>query len=465
MKKTFITKIPDKPGSFLKPVKIISNLGLNITRVSYNNSIDTNILFIEVEGNNDKIDAAYNLLKHDNFLFKEDKSNVILVEFKLLDKPNSLLPLLELINEFNFNISYISSQENNTDYQYFKMALYIDDPNKIDSFLNKATKYSSVRIINYDKTEKSLDNTVFYISFANELANKLDLSKDNVNDLIENSNLVMQLLDEKDSDPHKTFNYIAKFADLLNKNRGLNFKPRILKKEFKDYLLISIEPACGSNIYIVKKDDNLMFIDSGFRTYIEEMKVLLSYLMPNFEKMHKELIITHPDIDHCGMFELFETIYVNNDSYLNFKAENEEKPNYREQILNHEPYVKISKILSNYIPPKMDKLKIVDNGNKDLFGNIGKIDFFGLEFNLYNGNGGHSKGEIVIKLDNIYFTGDVLVNPLDYTLEQKEFNLLAPYLMTSVNMDSKKAKEERLKLEAMIKDSDIICYGHGKPRL
>jgi hypothetical protein len=183
MKKTFITKIPDKPGSFLKTVKIISNLGLHITRVSYNNSIDTNILFIEVEGNNDKIDAAYNLLKHDNFLFKEDKSNVILVEFKLLDKPNSLLPLLELINEFNFNISYISSQENNTDYQYFKMALYIDDPNKIDLFLNKATKYSSVRIINYDKTEKSLDNTVFYISFANELANKLDLSKDNVNDL------------------------------------------------------------------------------------------------------------------------------------------------------------------------------------------------------------------------------------------------------------------------------------------
>ena len=70
MKKTFITRIPDKPGSFLKPVKIISNLGLNITRVSYNNAIDTNILFIEVDGTKEKINEAYEILKHDNFLFR-----------------------------------------------------------------------------------------------------------------------------------------------------------------------------------------------------------------------------------------------------------------------------------------------------------------------------------------------------------------------------------------------------------
>ena len=107
MKKTFITSIPDEPGSFLKPTKIISNLGLNITRVSYNNSIDTNILFIDVDGEESKINEAYELLKNDDILFKQDNSNVMLMEFKLLDEPNSLVPILELISEFNFNISYI----------------------------------------------------------------------------------------------------------------------------------------------------------------------------------------------------------------------------------------------------------------------------------------------------------------------------------------------------------------------
>ena len=464
MKKTFITRIPDKPGSFLKPVRIISNLGLNITRVSYNNAIDTNILFIEVEGSENTINDAYEVLKHDNFLFREDKSNVILMEFKLLDKPNSLLPILEIISEFHFNISYISSQENNTDYQYFKMALFIDNPNKIDEFLKRITKHCNVRIITYDKTEKSLDNTVFYISFANELANKLDLDKDNISSLIENSNLVMQLLDEKNESPHKTFEYIAKFGDLLNKYRGLNFNPRVIVKEYKDYTLYSIEPPCGSNVYIIKMNNKLMFIDSGFRTYILEMRKLLNYLIPDFDNYEKELIITHPDIDHCGMVELFNKIYVSKDAYTNFLNENNDKPNFRESYLAHEPYVKISKILSNYIPPKMDDLCVIDNNNSNPFDYIGSVKFFDKEFKFYLGNGGHSKGEVFITFDNIYFTGDILVNPSGYINEQKEFNGLAPYLMTSVNMDSVKAKEERLELEKLIKDSDIICYGHGRPR-
>lgn len=464
MKKTFITKIPDKPGSFLKPTKIISNLGLNITRVSYNNAIDTNILFIEVEGSEVVINKAYEILKQDNFLFKEDKSNVILMEFKLLDKPNSLLPILEIISEFNFNISYISSQENNTDYQYFKMALFIDDPNKVDSFLKRVTKYCSVRIITYDKTEKNLDNTVFYISFAHELATKLDLEKNKINDLIENSNLVMQLL-EDDSNPHMTFEYIAKFGDLLNNYRGFYFNPRIKVKELKDYTLYSIEPPCGSNIYIIKKDNDLLFVDSGFRTYIKEMKNVLRYLIPNFDTYKRSLIITHPDIDHCGLVEMFDKIYVSKDCYENFKNELNNKPNFREAYKPHEPYVKISKILSNYIPPKLESLIVVDNEAKNPFDYIGSVNISNLEFKFYLGNNGHSKGEVFITLDNIYFTGDILVNPKGYTDEQKAFNVLAPYLMTSVNMDSIRAKEERLKLEDMIKDTDIICYGHGEPRL
>ena len=465
MKKTFITKIPDKPGSFLKAAKIISDLGLNITRVSYNNSIDTNTLFVEVSGDELKINEAYDILKKDNFLFQEDSSNVILMEFKLLDKPNSLVPILELINEFNFNISYISSQENNSDYQYFKMALFIDNPSKIDAFLKRATKHCNVRIITYDKTEKNLDNTVFYISFANEIAKKLDLDKNSVNGLIENSNLVMQLLDEKNSSPHKTFEYIAKFGDLLNRNRGLNFKPRINIVEFNDYTLYSIEPACGSNVYIVKRNNKLMFVDSGFRTYILEMKNILTYLIPNFDNYEKELIITHPDIDHCGMVEMFNKIYVSKDAYINFKLENESKPNFREQYLNHEPYVKISKILSKYVPPKLESLVVIDNGNTNFLDNIGKVEFEGLYFNFFLGNGGHSKGEVLIFLDNICFTGDILVNPDGYTLEQKEFNVLAPYLMTSVNMDSNMAKIERLEVEKIIKNDMIVCYGHGEPKL
>lgn len=464
MKKTFITNIPDRPGAFLKTVKIISNLGLNITRVSYNNAIDTHTLFVEVSGPESTVNEAYGILKSDGFLFKEDNANVILVEFKMPDRPGVLLPVLELIQQYNFNISYISSQENSTAYQYFRMALYIDDPFKVDDFLKSVTALCEVRIVTYDKTEKNLDNTVFYISFANGAAKKLDLDKDKIKDLISNSNLVMQLLDEKNMSPHRTFEYIAKFADSLSKYRGLNFNPRITDKSYDDYKIYCIEPECGSNVYVIENKVGYVLVDSGFALYKEEMVKLFSVLFEDFSSKPKSLILTHPDIDHLGMVDLFDTIYVNRCMYENFRLENEDSPNFREQYKQHEPYVKISKILSHYNPPEMEKLVIVESGKygeEDSSGNECVIN--GMSFRFYDGNGGHSKGEMVIVLDNVVFTGDILVNPIGFTKEQKEFNQLAPYLMTSVNMDSALAKRERMELEMRIRKNTDVCYGHGAP--
>ncbi len=360
-------------------------------------------------------------------------------------------------------ISYISSQENSTPYQYFRMALYIDDPFKVDEFLKSVTNLCEVRIITYDKTEKNLDNTVFYISFANGAAKKLYLDKESINDLISNSNLVMQLLDDKNQSPHKTFEYIAKFADLLSKYRGLHFNPRLSCKAYGGYTVYCLEPECGSNVYVIANEEGYIFVDSGFAIYKEEMMKLMSVMFEDFNTKPKVLIVTHPDIDHLGMVSLFDTIYVNRSMYENFRLENASLPNFREQYKQHEPYVKISKILSHYTPPEMSRLVVVEEEEHAAGVLAGERTIHGLNFKFYNGNGGHSKGEMVICLDHIVFTGDILVNPEGYKEEQREFNHLAPYLMTSVNMDSELAKKERLQLEAMLTKEMDVCYGHGAP--
>lgn len=123
----------------------------------------------------------------------------------------------------------------------------------------------------------------------------------------------------------------------------------------------------------------------------------------------------------------------------------------------------MSKILSSYIPPRMEQLEVIDNGKTGLLDLIGEVEIEGLTFKLYNGNGGHSTGEVVITLDDIIFSGDILVNPKGYTDEQREFNGLAPYLMTSVNMNSKLAKEERIELTKYIENKDVLV-GHGLPK-
>ena len=66
-------------------------------------------------------------------------------------------------------------------------------------------------------------------------------------------------------------------------------------------------------------------------------------------------------------------------------------------------------------------------------------------FEVYDGNGGHLPGEIVL-IDyskHIALTGDIYINIHGLTAEQAEYNQYAPILMTSVDTDSKLCFEER----------------------
>ena len=127
MKKTYVTSMPNHIGAFLKASKCFSALGINITRVSYNKAVDSHMLFIDAEGTEELLKKADIELEKIGYLQSNvNKTSVVLIEFCLEDIPGSVTSILTLINDFNFNISYISSQENGTDYQYFKMGLYVE---------------------------------------------------------------------------------------------------------------------------------------------------------------------------------------------------------------------------------------------------------------------------------------------------------------------------------------------------
>lgn len=80
-----------------------------------------------------------------------------------------------MINDFNFNISYISSQENGTDHQLFKMGIVAEDKNKLNQFLTEARKLCEVRVIDYDHADKIYDNSLFYQNFVHELSQRMHI--------------------------------------------------------------------------------------------------------------------------------------------------------------------------------------------------------------------------------------------------------------------------------------------------
>ncbi|HOO61422.1 MAG TPA: hypothetical protein PKV44_03250 [Bacillota bacterium] len=470
MRKTFITKMPDKAGAFLTASQIIGSRNVNITRVSYNKAIDMHTLFIDVEGEESAIAEISDELYALGYLSSENESaQILLVEFRIPDVPLGVTPILEVINQFHVNISYISSQGTGEPYQAFKMGLLVTQPDDIKAFLDAISKICDIRILDYDKSEKNLDNTVFYLSFANEIASKLCLNAEEKSELILHSNYMMQNLDERNEFPYKTFEYIGKYADYLIRSRGDAYKPRTSKTYLSHGMAIhTIEPPCGSNTYVIEADDRLYFIDSGYAIYEKELEALLRELFPKWDELPKTLLLTHSDMDHCGVQSFFEKIYCTENSKMNFVWENNGEDNIREHNVYHKPYCKISALLSGYHAPNLEKIESLgDRGDSDKpFVKIRDFSIGEMQLEVFEGNGGHVAGEIILLCRDFHlvFTGDILVNANGYTPEQAAFNALAPYLMTSVNMNSPKATEERKALLDMLgKEKYLVLPGHGEP--
>ena len=449
MRKTYVTKMPNHIGAFLKASKCFSELGINITRVSYNKAVDSHTLFIEVDGEQSHLEKANEKLKAIGYLSNgEINTKIVLIEFCLEDKPGSVMSVLELISKFNFNISYISSQENGSDYQYFKMGLYVNNTNDLTKFLAQAEELCEVKVIDYNRTEKVFDNSIFYNSYVDGLVKVMGLSEKKKEDLLVNVNLAMQTLDEQGLSPYKTFDSISKFAELLAESKGDNFNPRVTVHEITDKTKITlIEPDCGSNTTIIESDGHRVFVDSGYACYKKEMLDLVKKLVPDFKTKKETLIITHADVDHCGLLNEFDEIVVSQRSFESLNAETDKKAGFRERNYLHLPYVNICKALTAYETADKDKLRPLWN-KSTLTAPVEQIGFYTigeLNFEVYEGKGGHLPGEILlIEYEHkVAFTGDVFINLADLTKKQAEYNQYAPILMTSVDTDAKLCSKER----------------------
>ena len=450
MKKTYVTTMPNHIGAFLKASECFAALGINITRVSYNKAVDSHTLFIDAEGNEAQLKAADERLASIGYLQNADSGKgIVLVEFHLKDVPGSVTEVLRIINEYRLNISYISSQENGSAYQAFKMGLFVEDEEILRTFLTQVEALCPVRVIDYNRSEKVYDNSIFYRSFVSGLMQTLELPEDCREALLVNSNLVMQLLDEKGLSPYKTFESIGRFAELLSVCRGGAFSPRITDHQIAENTHVTlIEPPCGSNTAILHSGGETLFIDCGYALYRQEMTDIFRRLLPDWDGMRKRVFITHADVDHCGLLPLFDEVLASAKSRECLSLEYAGKYGFREQNPIHRPYVNICKTLTRYVPTEPEKIKglwDVPGEQEAPLAQMGLFRFGEMCFEVYQGKGGHLAGETVL-IDyehHVAFTGDIYVNIHGMTREQSTYNQYAPVLMTSVDTDPEQCAQER----------------------
>ena len=469
MKRSFMTSLPDMSGAFLVASRIILAHGGNMVRASYNKAVDAHTLFLDVEGEEAALDAIESELHEAGFLQEESRVKVVLIEIEVPNEPGGVIPVLEALKRREVSISYLSSQATG-ETAPLKMGLYIEEPSVIGELLDELATICPVRILSYDAGEKKLDNTVFYLSFADEMRRLLDLTPAQTKEFIYYSNLVMQQLDEKGEPHSKTFEYISRFAHFVAEHGGAAYECRTTCHRLTDRVTLTmLEPSCGSNIAVLEDVNTkaLLVIDGGFTCYQAQTMRLLRNLFPNFDARKKEMLITHSDSDHTGICGHFQTIWCTRRTADVFAGEHIGLPCPREENPNMLPYYHLSKLITDYVPPTLSNLCLLDSVPADdtmPLSRVGEFRFADMHFDVYQGNGGHVPGETVLldERHRVGITGDDYINAKDMLPQQKEFNRLAPYLARSVNQDSAKYRAILQTLRHMLDgDGWLLLPGHG----
>ena len=469
MKKTYIATMPNKIGAFLKASECVSKLNINITRISYNKAVDSHTLFMDVSGSAAAIEEADRQLKELGYLDAEGhEKNVVLLGFTLKDRPGVVTEILRLIEDFGLNISYVNTRENDAKVNNAVFGLLVRDEKVLDEFLQKAEQHCPVQIMDYNHAEQVYDNSIFYRSFVSGLMETCGLPEEKRDELLVCSNQIMQMKEDSGQSPYRTFESISRFSELLAKYRGPAFNPRITRHPLADHTeLLLIEPPCGSNTMVIRSYDEYLFIDSGYTVYREEMKKILRRLIPDFDHIPKKIVLTHADVDHTGLLDLFDEIIVTERTKQWLIDEAEGKDGYREHLEAHRPYVRICKAVSHFRPCDPAKIRTPWKYFETLDGlltQIGFFDFGEMHFEVYEGQGGHVPGEtILIDYEHqVAFTGDVYFNVHSVTKEQAEYNKYAPVLLSSVDSDPRQCAAERQAILMRLGQGDWQVFGsHG----
>ena len=465
MQKTYVTRLPDKAGAFLKASQIIDEYGGRIVRANYSRAVDSHTLFIEVQAEPEQHQKIGKKLLACGYLHSvEEDSRVLMLVLKVPNRSGALTQALEVLHAHKVNISYVSTQETGSQFQFLKLGVLLENTVEIKSLLDRLSQVCETRILDYEVTDRTLDSTVFYVTFTNEMRKLLDLSPRDANCVLIRSNKLMQVLDEQDKPALQTFDYIRRFAKFVRDHRGTGFDVAVSERMLADDLKLTVlEPPCGSNTFVLEQAGEMLFVDGGYGCFLPEMEALLQRTFPGFRERKKAMLCTHIDMDHTGLAPLMDQVYVSAESREDLLLENSGEKGFREQNPRHMPYFGLSEIITRYTPPRPDNVRAFGaRQGEELFCPIGELTFGNRRFDIYEGPGGHVKGEIVAVCEELrlLFSGDIFVNVKGITPEQKEFNRLAPFLLTGVDEDPALAKRAREELVERFKGY-LCCPGHG----
>jgi len=484
---SFIACMPDIPGALHRAAEIITRYDGNINRIQYDRRIDTHTVFFEVTALPQAYEKIREELEKIGYL-QTSFQPVAFVKFHvyLPNCPGALFDLLNHITSSKSNITFLDFDDRGKHPERLVVGLHIEDPQMIDALLNQLKSRYRLDILEYDTTGEKLDDTVFYLRLTQKLRSFIGSAEDAfLMRFLQDINHITQELSNLQKDPIEVFENILKVGDYLNRTSGDNFYADVQRVRIKDDIeLFCFQPPCGGNIYLFDTPSERVMIDTGYGIYYQDIVNMLQYYGLGDLSRLKRIYITHADADHCGAAGFFSApSHLNRETFLITRETSRAYGSSNQDCILEEVYTKIINLFSRFTPPSNTVIfpevpfssETIEK--RGAFPVIARFRIGDLEFEALAGMGGHMHGEVfyLCPEEGLLFPEDAVINFKSLSPDRTAYNVLADYLMTSVNVDSKLAREERHSLLSLIFEIDeqlarknkkcLICCGHGSMSL
>ncbi len=472
----FVAKMPDEPGALHRAAEIVKRHGGNIDRIQYDKRIDPYTVFFEARCTDEEYMAMRSELEEIGYL----QGQMIVPSFlkfqvRLPNRSGALFDFLNHTTASRCNIDFLDFDDRGKHPERLTVSLTVEEAGAVDRLLGELKSRYPLEILEYDTTGQKLDDTVFYIRFAQELRGLIGRAEDAfLLRLLSDINHVAQELMNLGADPKQAFADVLRSGQGLKGTAGAGFYADLQGARLGGAELLCAQLPCGGNAYLLRYDGEVAMIDTGFGIYFRDLDRMMEVEGWGGVGLVHQVLVTHGDADHSGSSGLLTAdVWMHPETVEMIRQSNRAYGSESAGSILAEVYTKLINLFSGFAAAEHPNIfPSAAIGERGDFKVLARLPVAGMDCEVLEGFGGHTQGQVFYFFpgEMALFTGDSLINFDSLTEERRDFATLAKNLMTSVNVDSAKAAQERKGLIRLIEKVEseradgrkcLVCGGHG----
>jgi glyoxylase-like metal-dependent hydrolase (beta-lactamase superfamily II) len=465
-----IARMPNEPGALQRAAEIIKQQGGNINRIHYDQRIDPHTVFFEVTASAEKNQQIQrDLLRIGYLQTSVPQVSFLRLHVYLPHRPGALFEFLNHTTAAHANLAFLDFDERGPHPDRLTVSMQVEQSARITELLDTLKSRYQLEIVEYDSRGNELDETVFYLRFAQQLRALIGGGEDAfILRLLHDINHIVQELTNRGEAPKAVFQSILLTGESLRQHTGKHFYADVQRLALTERVeLFCFQLPCGGNCFLLNTPHELVMVDTGFGIYHPDfISMLRSFGLGDLSKL-KHIFVTHADADHIGAGGLFDAVsFLHPGTKAAIDQANRAYGSKAANCVLEEVYTRLINLFSRFTPPQqLELFPQTKVGARGIFTVLQRPHLGDMTFEVLESLGGHLQGQTFFCCPDygILFTGDSLINFASLTDDRKRFATLAKHLMTSVNVDRSRARDEREGLMAIASEIEhcLICGGHG----